>query len=118
MTAETREGGLWVFTGLVVAYVRHGLQHHWRLWDSIGDFLAAWLIHTFGVGILGAAAAAAIIYSHKFFLGYDKKEYGHELFFYIIMTILVAALGIALVAHWPSSDDFDESVLVRSSGYS
>jgi hypothetical protein len=79
MTVETREVKLWVFTGLVVAYVRQGLQHHWRLWGSIGDFLAAWLIHTFGVGILGAAAGAAIIYSHKFFLGYDKKEYNHVL---------------------------------------
>lgn len=107
---EAREVGLTVFTGLVVAYVRQGLQHHWKLWDSIGDFVLAWVIHTMGVAVLMAAALAAIIYSHKFFLGYEKKEYGRELTFYILTTILMAALGIAVVAHWPSSDgDFDDS---------
>ncbi len=118
MTVETREVGLWVFTGLVVAYVRHGLQHHWRLWDSIGDFLAAWFIHSMGVAVLGAVALAAIIYSHKFFLGYELKESSRQLTFYILMTILVAALGIAFLAHWHPSGDFDDSFLVRSSGFS
>jgi hypothetical protein len=107
---EAREVGLTIFTGLVVAYVRHGLQHHWTHWDSIGDFFAAWLFHIIAVVMLMAASLAAIIYTHNFFLGYAKKEYGREVTFYILMTILVAALGIAVVAHWPSSgDDFDDS---------
>jgi hypothetical protein len=105
-----REFGLTVFAGLVVAYVRHGLQHHWALWDSLGDFFAAWFFHTIAVVMLMAASLAAIIYTHKFFLGYEKKEFGREVAFYILMTILVAALSIAVVAHWPSSgDDFDDS---------
>jgi hypothetical protein len=107
---EAREVGLTIFTGLVVAYVRHGLQHHWTLWDSIPDFFAAWLFHTLAVVLLMAASLAGIIYTHKFFLGYEKKDYGREITFYILMTILVAALSIAMVAHWPSSDhDFDDS---------
>jgi hypothetical protein len=105
-----REFGLTLFTGLMVAYVRHGLQHHWTLWDSIGDFFAAWFFHTIAVVMLMAASLAAIIYTHNFFLRYEKKEVGREVIFYILMTILVAALGIAIVAHWPSSgDDFDDS---------
>jgi hypothetical protein len=106
---EKREIALVVFTGLVVAYVRHGLQHHWKAWGSWGDFFAEWFVHTMGVALLIGVALAAIIYSHKFFLGYDRKEYGRELTFYIVMTILVAALGIALVSHWPASDEFDNS---------
>jgi hypothetical protein len=71
---EAREVALTVFTGLVVAYVRQGLQHHWKLWGSIGDFLAGWFIHTMGVAILMAAALAAIIYSHSFFWGTTRKN--------------------------------------------
>jgi hypothetical protein len=107
---EKREIALVIFTGLVVAYVRNGLQHHWNGWDSWGDFFAEWFFHTIGVALLMAVALAAIIYSHKFFLGYSKESYGRELTFYIVMTILVAAIGIAVVAHWPASDDdFDDS---------
>jgi hypothetical protein len=58
-----------------------------------------------GVALLIGVALAAIIYSHKFFLGYSKESYGRELTFYIAMTILVAAIGIAMVVHWPASDD-------------
>lgn len=77
----TREFGLTVFTGLVVAYVRHGLQHHWTLWDSTGDFPAAWFFHTMAVAMLMVASLTAIICSHKFFLGYEKKEFGREVAF-------------------------------------
>jgi MFS superfamily sulfate permease-like transporter len=106
---EKREIALTIFTGLVVAYVRHGLQHHWKAWDSIGDFFAAWFVHTMGVAVLMGVTLAAIIYSHKFFLGYDREHYGREITFYIVVTILVTALGIAFVAHSPPSDEYDDS---------
>jgi hypothetical protein len=61
--------------GLAVAYVRHGVQYHWRSWDSWGDFFGAWLVHTMGVALLIGVALAAIIYSHKFFLGYSKESW-------------------------------------------
>ena len=34
---------------------------------------------------------------------------GRELFFYIMMTILVGALGIAFIALRPPPDDYDDS---------
>ena len=80
-----------------------------RAWDSWEDFLVAWFVHTMGVTLLMAIAAAAIIYSHKFFLGYAKKSYSRGLTFYIAMTILVATIGIAFIANAPPSDDYDDS---------
>jgi MFS superfamily sulfate permease-like transporter len=106
---EKREIALVIFTGLVVAFVRHGLQHHWKAWDSWEDFFIAWFIHTVAVALLVAGSMAAIIFSHKFFLGYNKEDYGRELTFYILMTILVAAVGILFVASAPPSDDDDSS---------
>lgn len=107
---EKRQGALVIFTGLVVSWVRQGLHHHWKGYSSWGDFFAAWFIHTMAVGLLVAAAMAAIIWSHKFFLGYEKKgDNGRELMFYILITILMGALGIAFIANAPPRDDFDDS---------
>jgi hypothetical protein len=61
-----------------------------------------------------AASMAAIICSHKFFLGYDKKDYGRELTFYILVTILVGALGIALIALRGPSGDYDDSSVFKT----
>jgi len=58
---EKREIALVIFTGLVVAWVRHGLQYHWKAWDSWEDFFIAWFIHTMGVALLMAVSLAAII---------------------------------------------------------
>lgn len=91
-------------------WVRHGLVHHWNAWDSWGDFFGYWFVHTMGVILIMGIAFAAIIYTHKFFLGYERKESDRELTFYVLMTILVAALGIWVAAHWPHSDDeYDDS---------
>jgi MFS superfamily sulfate permease-like transporter len=106
---DKRGIALVIFTGLVVAWVRHGVQHHWKSWGSWEAFFVAWFIHTMALAVLIVAALAAIIFTHKFFLGYDKKDYGRDLTFYIVMTILVAALGIAIVANSPPRDDFDDS---------
>jgi hypothetical protein len=107
---EKREYALIIFTGLVVAWVRHGLQYHWKAFASWEDFFLSWFIHTMGVVLLMGVALAAIIYSHKYFLGYDSKDNGREMTFYIQMTILVAALGIAFLAlRGPSDDDYDDS---------
>jgi hypothetical protein len=106
---ETREYGLVIFTGLVVAWVRHGLHYHWTAWATWEGFFVDWFIHTLGVGVLATAAAAAIIFSHTFFLGYVRKEYGRELFFYIVMTILIGALGIAVISLRLGSGNYDDS---------
>ena len=96
---------------MVVSQVRHGLDPHWK-WDTWGDFFAAWFFCTVGVGIFTAIALAAIIYTEKFFLGYDKKD-TRGLTFYIEMTVLVGALFIWFMAMtWSPSDDddFDEGM--------
>jgi hypothetical protein len=38
---ETREVLLVIITGLVVPQARHGLEHHWKSWDTWADFFAA-----------------------------------------------------------------------------
>jgi len=106
---KTREYGLIIFTGLVVAWVRHGLHYHWKAWATWEGFFVDWFIHTMGVGLLALVAIAAIIFTHKFFLGYESKEYGRELFFYIVMTILIGALGIAVISMRLVSGNYDES---------
>ncbi len=111
---ETRGVALVIFTGLIVAWVRHGLQNHWKPWDSWEGFFASWLVHTLGVVLLTLVTVITIIWSHKFFLGYDKKEYDREMTFYIVITILVAALGIAFVANSPPRDDYDDASLIIS----
>ncbi len=105
---EKRQIALVIFTGLVVAWVRHGLQYHWKSWDSWEDFFIAWFIHTMGVALLMAASLAAIIFTHKFFRGYNKEDYS-EITFYVLMTILIGALGIAFLALRGPSDDYDDS---------
>src|SRR5579864_7304695 len=78
---EKREIALVIFTGLVVTYVRHGWQHHWKAWDSWGDFFAEWLVNTMEVALLKGPAFAQIKYHPKFFSGYDKKKYEGKLKF-------------------------------------
>jgi hypothetical protein len=46
VTAETKQGALWVLTGLAVAYVRHGLETNWAWWESVEQFLIAWFVHS------------------------------------------------------------------------
>ena len=104
---DKRETALVIFTGLIVAYVRHGLQHHWKAWIW-ENFFISWFVHTIGVVLLMGVSLAAIFFSHKFFRGYDCKQDARELMFYIVMTILVAALGIAFVANSPPRDDYDD----------
>jgi hypothetical protein len=68
-----REIALVILTGLVVAWVRHGLQYHWKLWDSWRNFFTSWFVHATAVFLLMVVALWAIIYTHKFFLGRDME---------------------------------------------
>jgi hypothetical protein len=99
---EAKQYYLLVITGFVVACVWHGVHRHWDSWGV----LAYWFASTVVLMFVGAAAMAAIIYSHKFFLGYDNKNLtGGAIYFYIMMTLLTAALfvGLAEIAR-PSGD--------------
>ena len=77
------------------------MEHHWRSFPSWESFFTLWIVHTFGVLLLCGIALAAIIFTHKLFLGYNSKDRdGNELYFYIVMTILVGALSVAILAHY------------------
>jgi hypothetical protein len=65
MSGEARITALTIFTGLVVSWVRNGLQHHWESFPSWGSFFTLWIVHTFGVALLCGIALAAIIYTHN-----------------------------------------------------
>jgi hypothetical protein len=80
-------------------------KSHWG-WD---DFFISWFIHTVAVAVLVGGAVGAIIAFHKRILGYEfelKVNKSHELTYFVLMTIIVAAIGILLVASYGPSEDY------------
>jgi hypothetical protein len=102
---EARGIGLVVVTGLIVSWVRQGIQHHGHGFASWESFFTSWFIHTIGVSVFSVFAAATIMGTHKFFVG-DKHEGDIEtLVFYVVMTVLVGAFAIGIVANAPIDDE-------------
>jgi hypothetical protein len=106
-TSQRKLIGLQIATGLVVLFVRHTLDpHHWGPWVGeafwpwgVVSFLLAWFLHTIAVVALVAFAGFAIMQFHKFFLGYELEKWDfNSLGYYVMMTVLVAAVCILLVA--------------------
>ncbi len=104
--------GLVIMTGLIVSWVRHGIEHHWHGFASWDSFFLSWFIHTVGVSVFSAFAAAAIMGTHKFFLGDEWKGDVKEMAFYVVMTVLVGAFAVGLVANAPEVDDDDAKLLL------
>lgn len=50
--------------------------------------------------------------THRFFVGSEYKADARELWFYIVMTVLVGAVAIAIMAHTPEVDDDDARLLL------
>jgi hypothetical protein len=69
-----------------------------------------------GVSVFSAFAAAAIMGTHKFFLGEEWKGDVGEVAFYVVMTVLVGAFAIAVVANAPGVDDDDARLLLSLFG--
>jgi hypothetical protein len=111
MKEEIKEPVLWGVTSWAVTFVRHGIQHNFKGWDSWGDFFIAWFIHLAALGLFFAFAAATIIHFHKFWLGiafpYNTYKDGDKAVrIYILLTVLIATIGIAMVATaGPFEDD-------------
>jgi hypothetical protein len=105
---QARRIALIIVTGLVVSWVRQGLQHQWHSFSSWESFFYAWFIHTIGVAIFSAVAGWLIMTTHKFFTGSEWKGDAEEVAFCVVMTVLAGAVALALVAHWPLSE-FDDS---------
>jgi prolipoprotein diacylglyceryltransferase len=109
LVVRLREFLLIPATGLIVSYVRHGVATGWSSWDSIHQVFVYWLIHTMGLMLFIPIAGGIIFSTQKFFLGYKpQKEHTEEIIFYVMMTILIAAVSIYVVAHWPAGGDYDD----------
>jgi hypothetical protein len=109
LTEKTKEGILIVATGLTVAYVRHGIETQWASWESVEQFVIYWFVHTVGVLLFMLPSILMIETCYEFFLGrrHESSDYS-ELFYIILMTVLVGAICIFVVAHWmPSNYDVD-----------
>jgi uncharacterized membrane protein YeaQ/YmgE (transglycosylase-associated protein family) len=102
---QARGVALNVVTGLIVSWVRQGIQHHWHGLTSWESFFLSWFIHTIGVGIFSAFAAATIMGTHTFFLGDEWKDDIERVVFYEVMTVLVGAFAVVLVANAPEPDE-------------
>jgi hypothetical protein len=100
LDSETRITTLTIGTALVVAFVRHGLETKWASWEGVGQLLTGWLIHTIALYFLFFGAGFAISQWHKFFLGDERDPIVHRLEFqyYIITTVLVAAVAIGVLS--------------------
>ena len=53
-SGETKSIGLVVITGLIVSFVRQGIQHHWHGFASWESFFTSWFIHTVAVSVFSA----------------------------------------------------------------
>jgi hypothetical protein len=97
LSRETKSVGLVVFTGLVVYWVRAGLDKHWKslTWS---DFFSFWFLDAFTVLVVSGIAVTAIIFTENFFVGRSKDEDYNRVFFYIVMTILIVALFVGFIA--------------------
>jgi hypothetical protein len=73
-------------------------------WES---FFLSWFIYTVAVSVFSVFAAATIMGTHKFFLGDEWKGDNERVLFYVVMTVLVGAFAVALVANAPEPDDDD-----------
>jgi hypothetical protein len=106
---DTKKGILILATGFMVGCVRHGIEHHWQSFDTWEDFFVNWFVHTIAVLLFMAFGGATILWRYEFFFG--KKpgfEAEHEIPVIVVITVLLGAIAIFVLAHWtPSVDDYD-----------
>jgi hypothetical protein len=94
-------------TGLVVAFVRTFLQYHRYGWESLYQFSIAWLVHYVAVILFVIVSSAVVSASVNFFSEprIDQRELSADrVMVYVLLVVLVAAVFIFIVAHWPSPD--------------
>jgi len=106
----TRRNFLLGFTALIVAYVRSFLQYHRYFWESVGQFFLSWFIHYLAVLVLVAISYALIKTKAEFFLGNKTENHKittEEVIVYVSVVLLVAAILIFLIAHWPPADMYE-----------
>lgn len=108
---KARRHALMAIAGLVVAYVRTGLQYKRYGWDSFTGFAASWFVHYIALALLVGASAIVIQRVEGFFFGDNKTRSRvdvDDLLVYVPIVALVAAVAIFVLAHWVPIGDFDE----------
>ncbi len=103
LSLDTKKQILLAITGLVVAYVRQLVQYRQYSWETITQFLASWFIHYIGVALLALLAGFFINRTHAFFFGPNSTRQPldtDEALIYVAIVVLVAAVGIFVLAHW------------------
>jgi hypothetical protein len=82
-----------LITSLVVAYVRHGVNTHWKSWDSIEQIAISWFVHALALLLFILITSAIILRSHEFWLGHKPASNAEEdVSFNVLMTVLIAAV--------------------------
>ncbi|NWG39815.1 MAG: hypothetical protein HXY27_07610 [Hydrogenophilaceae bacterium] len=111
LSLNAKAGLLVAVTALVVAYVRTFFQYGGYGWESISDFLLSWFVHYLGVWLFVAISGAFVSRFAPVFLGKDLPREvlsPSELIVYISLVVLVGAIILFLLAHWPASGIYDE----------
>ena len=111
LSLNAKTGILVAATALVVAYVRTFFQYGSYGWESIGAFLISWFIHYLGAWLFVAISGAFISKVAPIFLGTESRRQelsSSELLVYVSLVVLVAAIVMFLLAHWPASGIYDE----------
>lgn len=111
LSLNAKTGLLVAVTALVVAYVRNFFQYGSYGWESIGAFLLSWFIHYLGVCLFVAISGAFVSRFAPVFFDkeFPREELSpNELHVYISLVVLVGAIVILVLAHWPASDIYDE----------
>src|SRR5262249_2915861 len=91
--------GLLLVTGIVVAFAHYRLQFGQAAWESLDQIFIWWFVHTGAVVILIFFAVLFILMSHEFFIGSKFEGSFKQLFFLIIMTVLVGSVCLLLFQH-------------------
>ena len=105
LSPEIKLGCLSVVAALAVTYVEHGIEHNWAAWDSVAYFLVSWFIDWVAVSVFVAAAAFASIRFNRFFLEYESKNENLEVYYHVLIAVLVGAILIAFLARYLPPDD-------------
>ena len=101
---DPRVTGLAAIAGLVVAYIRNVLQYHRYSWDSLWEFLGWWFIHYIAVILVVGITYAFTRGKPSLLLGTHESLHKltlEEGMIYGSILVIVAAIAILLIAHWP-----------------
>ena len=73
------------------------------------QILTSWFIHTLGLLLFMTITSAVILRCHRFFFGRQADGDAEEaLPFYVVTTVLMAAVSIFLLSHWIPSGDLED----------